>query len=421
MTPEESARRAAARAARDSYGRLLALLSCRTRDIAAAEDALAEAFARALETWPVRGVPAEPDGWLLTTARRCICHGERHRQVHDAATYALELLARDWAEHAQRRDDTLPDHRLRLLFVCAHPAITEAARAPLMLQAVLGLDAATIARVFLSQPAAMSQMLVRTKRRIRDAGLPFEAPPATALAERLDDVLAAVYACFSLGWSRPLLPGGEAAGNDLTGEAIFLARLITTLLPQEPEAMGLLALLLYAEARREARRDATGQFVPLSQQDISRWSRDMLREAEHWLHRATQHRRFGRLQTEAAIQSLHVQERLTGRRHGEALASLYDWLAVHHPTAGILVNRALAHAEVAGAAASIAQLDALDADLGAYQPYWVVRAHVLTMAGRHAEAASATAHALALTDDPAEAHFIAATGSASEPPGRAGD
>lgn len=326
------ARAAAERAARTSYGRLMAILSAGCRDIAAAEDALASAFAAALAAWPAGGVPDNPDAWLLTTARNLVRNVHRAAGVRAAATDEILRRMASWAE----TPSGFPDERLKLLFVCAHPAIDPGARAPLMLQTVLGLDAATIAGAFLTAPAAMGQRLVRAKTRIREAQLRFEVPEPEALAERLDDVLEAIYAAYGFSWDA--VAGAEAQMNALGAEALYLARLTVDLLPQEPEPRGLLALMLYCEARRAARRTPEGAFVPLHRQDARLWSREMIVEAERELTAAARFGRFGRFQCEAAIQSVHVQRPITGKTNVDALRLLYDLLLAHVPSAGVMVS-----------------------------------------------------------------------------------
>jgi predicted RNA polymerase sigma factor len=266
------ARRAAEATARASYGRLVAFLSAKSRDVAAAEDALGDALRAALETWPRDGVPDKPEAWLLTAARRRLTDHFRHVCVQEEASATLKLIADDEAEGGGQ----LPDKRLELLFVCAHPAIDAAMRTPLMLQAVLGLDAARIGAAFLVPAGTMSQRLVRAKAKIRDAGIAFEVPDATELSTRVEAVLEAIYAGYGLGWEA--VSGVDAGGRDLVDEAMWLARLVIELLPAEPEAKGLLALMLHCEARRPARRDREGRFVPLSQQDTRLWSGPMTAE-----------------------------------------------------------------------------------------------------------------------------------------------
>src|SRR5262245_56769696 len=251
----DDARRTADAVARRSYGKLVAFLAARTRDVAAAEDALAEAFASALVDWPTNGCPKNPEGWLLTVARRKLIDSVRRRQTGEAASTQLQILAEGLEDAAAQaeRDMELPDKRLALLFACAHPAIEVGIRAPLMLQVVLGLDGETIASAFLVSPAAMRKRLSRAKEKIQQAGIPFSVPERQDMPERLETVLAAIYAGFAEGWTDP--SGTDAMRRDLTDEAIFLARLLVELMPQEAEALGLLSLMLYAEARRGARRN----------------------------------------------------------------------------------------------------------------------------------------------------------------------
>ena len=389
------ARRAAERAARDSYGRLLAIVVARSRDVAAAEDALADAFAAALARWPVHGIPDRPEAWLLTVARRAIGHGGRARRVRDAAQETLAMLH---DEASERGAPDFPDERLKLLFVCAHPAIAPDARTPLMLQTVLGLDAARIAAAFLTAPATMGQRLVRAKARIKAAGIRFVVPEAEARAIRAADVLAAIYAAYGTGWDA--LAGADEGVRGLAEEAIFLGRLAAAQLPDQPEAKGLLALMLYCEARQAARRSPDGAFVPLAEQDTALWDRAMIVEAEALLADASQAGVFGRFQCEAAIQSVHIQRASTGLTEWRALAMLYDLLARHAPSLGTTVAQAAVLAETDEAERGLALLDSLPADrVAAYQPYWVTRAHLLRRTGRPSD--DAKRRAIGLTEDPA--------------------
>lgn len=395
------ARRAAEAAARASYGRLLAMLAARTRDIAAAEDALAEAFVAALRTWPGDGMPDNPDAWLMTAARNQLKNGARHRAVVDASAPDLLLLHDEVAPDPSE----LPDDRLKLLFVCAHPAIDEKVRTPLMLQTVLGLDAAQIGAAFLVAPATMGQRLVRAKAKIRDAGLRFELPSAEDMPERLGDVLNAVYAAYGTSWDA--VPGADGGAHDLAGEAIFLGRLLVALLPAEPEARGLLALMLYCESRREARRDAGGRFVPLAQQDTTRWSREHIVEAESHLVDASRAGVFGRFQCEAAIQSVHAQRMFTGRTEQAARATLYALLAERCPGIGVLVAQAAAMVDAGGPADALVVLRRLvPAEVAGYQPYWVTLAHALAAVGDRSAAAEALRHAIGLTEDAAVRAYL---------------
>jgi predicted RNA polymerase sigma factor len=400
------ARRTAETAARDSYGRLLAYLAARARNIAACEDALADAFRAALETWPARGVPDRPEAWLLTAARRNLLHGYRHDKVREAAAPALALLGGEEG-YDPMQADTIPDDRLKLMFVCAHPAIDAAARTALMLQTVLGLDAARIASAFLVAPATMGQRLVRAKAKIRDAGIAFEIPGPDELAGRLDAVLAAIYAAYSRGLDD--VPGADADRAGLAAEAVWLGRVLAGLMPDEPETLGLLALMLHCEARRAARRDEAGAFVPLDRQPTARWDRALMAEAEALLARAASFARMGRYQLEAAIQSVHAQRAMTGITEWAALDMLYGALGALAPSAGATVSHAAVRAGVAGPDAGLVLLDALPPDLvAAYQPYWVVRGHLLAEAGNPAESHSAYTRAVGLTEDPALRAFLVA-------------
>ena len=409
----DDAARAAEQAARASYGKLVAILAMRDRDIAAAEDALGEAFLSALTAWSSRGVPANPEAWLVTAARNRLKNAARAGRVRHAGQAEIERRLTLPAD-----DGAFPDQRLRLLFVCAHPAIDPAARTPLMLQTVLGLDAGRIARAFLAEPAAMAQRLVRAKARIRDAGLRFELPDLDDMAERLDAVLDAIYAAFGQGWDGLDDQGGADA---LTGEAIWLARLVVSLLPAEPEPRGLLALMLHCDARRAARRDAGGRFVPLDRQDARLWDRDRIVEAEGLLAAAAMAGRFGRFQCEAAIQSVHAQRPITGRLNLEALRMLYDLLVAHSDGIGARIGRAVVMADAGDAAAASAELDGMAAErVAKHQPWWVARSHVALLAGRPLVAAASLAKAIDLTNDIAVRHHLAERLASLRPVGAAG-
>lgn len=400
----ETARAAAEAAARQSYGKLVAWLAARMRDVAGAEDALAEAFAAALERWPKSGVPEKPEAWLLAVARRRDVDAVRRRLTGEAARDHLQLIAEE--VEARVTNDDLPDERLRLMFACAHPAIEAGVRAPLMLQTILGFDAATIASAFLVSPATMSQRLVRAKNRIREAGIPFRVPQRAELGERLDAVLEAIYATFAEGWSDPA--GTETRRRNLATEGIWLGRVVASLMPDEPEALGLLALMLFAEARRAARRNAEGDFVPLAGQDTALWDDRLIDEAEALLRGAATKGTIGRYQLEAAVQSAHTARRRSGRTDWTAIRQLYDVLFAVAGSPVVAINRAVAIAEDEGAAAGLAALEAIGADrrLAEYQPYWAARAELLTRLGRIAEAAEAYDRAIGLERDPALRRFL---------------
>ncbi len=399
-----SARDTADAVARRSYGKLIAFLAARTRDLAAAEDALSEAFSAALSDWPIKGCPDNPEAWLLAIARRKTIDRARRNRSADAAVAQLQLLTDDEAAAACAK--TIPDQRLALMFACAHPAIDAAVRAPLMLQVVLGLDAKTIASAFLASPAAMGKRLVRAKEKIREAAIPFVIPDRDDLPARRDAVLDAIYACFAEGWSDP--GGTDVTRRDLMAEALFLARLMTELLPEEPETFGLLALMLHAEARRISRRNATGDYVPLAEQDTALWNGSMIDEAEALLRHAGSFGAIGRYQLEAALQSAHVYRCRTGRNNWPDVLRLYDALLALSHSPVVAVNRALAVAEVRGPRAALAEIDAIGADprLANYQPYWAARAELLVKLGAKAEAHEAYEIAIGLERDPAVRDFL---------------
>ncbi|MCQ8876042.1 RNA polymerase sigma factor [Mesorhizobium sp. LMG17149] len=403
-TGPEIARAAAETAARQSYGKLVAWLAARTRDVAGAEDALADAFAAALERWPRTGVPEKPETWLLAVARRRRVDAVRRRLTSEAGREHLKLIAEE--AEARMTEEDLPDDRLRLMFACAHPAIESSVRSPLILQTVLGFDAATIASAFLVSPATMGQRLVRAKTRIRETGIPFRVPERAELGERLDAVLEAIYAAFAEGWSDPA--GTETRRRNLATEGIWLGRLVASLMPEEPEALGLLSLMLFAESRRAARRSAEGDFVPLAEQDCLLWDRALIDEAEALLSHAAAKGVIGRYQLEAAVQSAHAARRLTGRTDWAAIQELYDALLSIAGSPVVAINRAVAIAEAEGAVAGLAALYVLGDDkrLDDYQPYWAARAGLLARLGQVPQACEAYDRAIGLERDPAVRRFL---------------
>lgn len=400
---EEKVHRTVERVARESYGRLVAYLSVNTHDLAGAQDALSEALLKALTSWPRDGVPQNPEAWLLTAARRALVDFFRHQRVVSDAEPDLLLLTQNSAEDTL--ETNYPDERLKLMFVCTHPAIDPAMHTPLMLQTVLGLDAVRIAGAFLIPPKTMGQRLVRAKTKIRDAGIRFEVPEAHELPERLDAVLQAIYAAFGIGWDD--MAGADQRGRGLADEAIWLARVLLQLRPAEAEVQGLLALMLHCEARRDARRDPYGRFVPLSEQDPKLWSLPLIEEAESHLAEASKAGRPGRFQLEAAIQSVHAERARSGRIEWTAIVSFYEQLIRISPAIGMRTAYAAALAEADRAEVALAVLDAIDQNaISAYQPYWAVRAHLLDVLGKTADSKHAYDRAIGLAEDPALREFL---------------
>ena len=400
--------RAAERVARQSYGKLIAFLAARSGDVPAAEDALSDALAAALRSWPERGLPDNPEAWLLVAARRNLYHAARHDHVKHSARHAIAMAFEEAEERMNTDPDTLfPDDRLKLLFACTHPAIDRSVHTPLMLQTVLGIDAKTIAQAFIVSPETMGQRLVRAKSKIRDAGIPFSVPERATLPERLTSVLSAIYASYGLGWDG--LDGEDGKRNSLAEEAIWLGRALLTVLPEEPEALGLLSLMLYCEARRDARRTLDGRYVPLDEQDPLRWNAVLIAEADDLLRRATAFDRFGPFQCQAAIQSVHAERRRCSVTNWPALATLYDALIVIKPTVGARISRAAVAGRAQGPQVGLEHLSRMnESDMASYQPYWAVRAHLLAEIGDIENAASAYRTAIGLSDSPSVREFLQA-------------
>jgi predicted RNA polymerase sigma factor len=402
VSDEESTHRTIERVARESYGRLVAYLSSHTRDVASAEDALGNALVAALTAWPRDGVPQNPEAWLLTAARRSFIDLVRHRRVAEASEPTLQLLRE---EREMTVSAEFPDERLKLLFVCAHPAIDPALHTPLMIQTVLGLDATRIAQAFLVSPTTMGQRLVRAKTKIRSGGIQFEIPQERELPPRLEAVLEAIYAAFGIGWDD--MAGVDQSGRELAEEAIWLARVLLQLMPREGEVRGLLALMLHCEARRAARRGPDGRYVPLSEQDSRQWSLPLIEEAERHLAEAASRGGTGRFQLEAAIQSVHAERARSGRTEWNAIMLFYEQLVRISPTLGTRTGYAAAVGEANGSESGLVVLDGIDPDaVSAYQPYWAVRAHLLQRLGKTSEASDAFDRAIGLAEDPAVRQFL---------------
>ena len=389
---------------RNSYGQLIAYLAARTGDVAGAEDALGDAFIAALEKWPADGVPQKPEAWLLHAARNRLIDASRRTQVRQRSEEMLLQAAKE-AENVATTHEHFPDERLKLLFVCAHPAIDVAARTPLMLQTVLGVDAARIASAFLVSPAAMSQRLVRAKNKIRDAAIPFCVPERPEWDERLSFVLDAIYSAYTTGWES--LMEVSSTHHALAEDAIALGRTLVQLMPTEPEAHGLLALMLHCEARRAARYRSKGEFVPLDQQDTALWSLPMIDEAEKHLRTAATFKQMGRYQLEAAIQSIHNSRAVSGSIDWPEIVLLYEGLVKIAPGIGSLVGRAVAITQAGDPAAGFAALQEIPASrIVNYQPYWAARGHLLQLLNQKEEAQKAFTRAASLTDDPALRDYL---------------
>jgi RNA polymerase sigma-70 factor (ECF subfamily) len=329
---------------------------------------------------------------------------DESRREH-SCEHLAETLSLITAKADDETTNLFPDERLKLLFVCAHPAIDAAVHTPLMLQTVLGLEAAHIADAFLVAPSAMSQPLVRAKAKIRDAGISFEVPEQQQLGGRLDAVLAALYVAYGAGWEE--IAGADPGQPDLVDEVLWLARLIVELLPDEPEAKGLLALMLYCEARRSARRAPDGTFVPLSAQDTKLWSRAKLAEAETLLFAASRVGRLGRFQLEAAIQSGHAERAWGGQVDWAAIVRLYEGLLTVAPSVGASLGHAAAAAESQGAQRGLDLLEEIPQQRVAnHQPYWTLRGHLLMGVNRPLEAWQAYGRAIAFTEDRAIGAFL---------------
>jgi RNA polymerase sigma-70 factor, ECF subfamily len=391
------------RVVREFYGRLLAWLAWQWRDIAAAEDALSEAFAKALHLWPAQGMPDKPEAWLLATAKSRLLMAARHHRVQTDPVMQATL---EIDELTESDEASIPDHRLRLMYVCTHPAIDASMRCALMLQTVLGLEAQRIASAFLVSPEAMTKRLVRIKTKIRLSGMRFEEPAVEDLADRASAVLEAIYAAYSL---EPGYSEGQSL-PPLADEALFLAELLAALIPQHAEAHGLQALLCFCEARRPARMNALGQLVALDQQDYTLWDAKLIQQGNACLQRAVNLAQPGPYQYEAAIQAAHCQRLITGQTPWAAIARLYDNLLQSGSTEGARIGHALALSQAqSNPAVGLSLLDAMASKTKEhFASWWAAKAHLLAQARQWQEAAHCYERAEGLTQDSAQRAYLQA-------------
>lgn len=398
---------------RREAGRCTATLIRVLGEVELAEDAVAEAFAIAAERWPVHGMPPNPGGWITTTARnraidrlrRESSRADRHRAAHRLQALAMEPDPDPELDDLDALVDVVADDQLRLMFLCCHPALSPDAQVALTLRLLGGLDTGEIARAFVVPEATMAQRIVRAKRKLRDNNASYRIPEAAELPDRLGPVLAAIALIFTEGHTAT--SGDGLVRVDLSAEALRLGRVLVELMPDEPEAVGLLALMLLTDARRPARTTTDGSMVRLADQDRSLWDQARIREGHALVRACLRRNQPGPYQIQAAIAAVHADARSADATDWSQIVVLYDQLHALRPNPVVALNRAIAVGELHGAAEGLAALDALDADrLADYQPYHAARADLLAQAGRGAEAVEAYDRAIALTTNPAERAFL---------------
>ena len=386
---------------REEYGRAVAVLVRRFGDIDIAEEAVQDAFATAVQRWTSDGLPPSPAGWIITTARnRMIDRLRREASREDRHAQAVLMHGRNDPDSDE--EDVVGDERLRLIFTCCHPALALNAQVALTLRLLGGLTTDAIARAFLIPETTMAQRLVRAKGKIRDARIPYRVPNAVDLPARLRGVLAVVYLIFNEGYTAS--SGDQLVRDDLSAEAIRLGRQLHALMPEEPEVMGLLALMLLIQSRRAARVSGTGDLVLLSDQDRSRWNRALIGEGQALVRRCLDRNQPGPYQIQAAISAVHSDARTAAETDWSQILTLYDQLMAVAPNPIVALNRAVAVAEVEGPHAALTLVDNLNLDR--YYLFHAIRADVLRRLGRMTDAAQAYDAAIALTANAAEQEFL---------------